>query len=181
VRRPDGRPSPQFDIVSAKARFKNLHRGGRLPLNLMACWNDQASDAPKGRAFAARPLATPHPPPRDGPGCLSSKIFCELAHIALSVPTPMSMPCNDEEAEDALSVRRTRTTWQAPRTRGDVRNGSCRHRRHPGSGLGGLVRLPKDEAQPSPHTPRATIPRTGPLRPAALRSTSRLPPLSQMA
>jgi hypothetical protein len=35
-----GAPSPHFDIVSAEARFKNLHRGGRLPVNLLACRND---------------------------------------------------------------------------------------------------------------------------------------------
>jgi hypothetical protein len=57
--------------VSPKARFKNLHRRGRSPLNLFVCRNDQTSDALKGRAFAARPLLPPTPHPRERPGCLS--------------------------------------------------------------------------------------------------------------
>jgi hypothetical protein len=55
-------------------------------LNLFASRNVQGSDAPKGRAFAARPLLpTPHPPER--PGCLSPPTLTpQTLHVEGIVP-----------------------------------------------------------------------------------------------
>jgi hypothetical protein len=67
---PSGDPEQAPDLVSAKPHFKNLHRIGRLPLNL------SAARATKGhtsrRDALLRPgLSPPIPPPHEGPSCLS--------------------------------------------------------------------------------------------------------------